>query len=93
MFDEDLSVFFDDFAVTFTWKGESAKGLLDQATFVIDGQVLGVNSNALTLHKPHNVFPALAASDTVTIEGTDYRVRRVERTGDGAIDAVLLNAI
>lgn len=90
MFDEDLSAFFDDFAIDFEWQGQTAKGLLDQATFVIQGQVLSVNNKDLTLHKPHNVFPEMEPQDIVKIDGVSYKVRRIVAADDGAVDAVSL---
>lgn len=90
MFEEDLSAFFDDFAVEFSWQGQTAKGILDQATSVVQGQVLSVNSKQLTLHKPHNVLPGIAVRDTLTINGRHYVVRRIEQADDGAVDAVMI---
>lgn len=90
MFDEDLSTFFDDFAIDFTWQGQTAKGILDQSTFVVQGQVLSVNDKLLTLHKPHNVFPEMAPHDLVLIGSTIYKIRRIEAADDGAVDAVMI---
>ena len=90
MFDEDLSIFFDDFAVDFTWQGQTAKGILDQSTFVVQGQVLSVNDKDLTLYKPHDVFPLMAPHELVYIGGVTYKIKRVSVADDGAVDAIAL---
>lgn len=92
MFDEDLSIFFDDFAIDFIWQGQTARGILDLATSVLPGQVLSVNEKTITLHKPHNVFPAMAPADRISINGKTYKILRIEAADDGVIDHVMLGA-
>jgi len=48
---------------------------------VLDGLAL---STDYTMRFPASALPSLAAGDTVTISGSDYRVRDIRSIGDGS---------
>lgn len=88
-FTEDLTVFFstDDFAVSATYK---VNGTGSGSTVKVIFNVTGINTLEVTEKNPIAVgktsdFPSVGNTDTITINGTVYRIVDSQPKQDGAI--------
>tara|TARA_Y100001963_G_scaffold111088_1_gene153635 strand:+ start:888 stop:1166 length:279 start_codon:yes stop_codon:yes gene_type:complete len=83
---DDLGTFLGDMGVSATAGSTTATGILDQPTSVVLGdQVLFVDYQ---FHCKTSDFGALVGGDAITIDGTAYTVRSVEKDSDGLMSVL-----
>lgn len=93
-FAEDLSIFFDDFAVVATW---TPTGQSQRAAYVLfdspDETVLGdaVMTTEYAIEMRASDFTGLKYGETVTVSGVIYTVREVRLLDDGALKRATLS--
>ncbi|OXE37441.1 MAG: hypothetical protein CGW95_01435 [Phenylobacterium zucineum] len=85
---EDLSVFFNEFAVTVTKGAVTDKGILDMPTTIMGGEM--VLSNEYTVMLRTSVFGVPLYGDAITVDGTAYTVREARMIDDGKLVEVSL---
>ena len=76
MFDEDLYIFFDDFATEFVWQGQTGRGIFNAATYIVSANVLSVNDMSTTLTIPYGYMPGIKELDMLTIGDTALKMAR-----------------
>jgi hypothetical protein len=81
--DEDLTIFFDDFAVRCTSGATTANGILDMPTQVLAGDM--VLSTDYTLTARAADFGGLLRGASITVDGTAYTVRETRLIDDGKL--------
>lgn len=87
-FTEDLSIFFDDFAVPVTFGRVTGTGILDMPTEIVaDGVVLTTDYKLTCLS---SVFGAAKYGDSITVDGTTYTVREPLLIDDGKFLTIML---
>lgn len=87
-FSEDLSIFFNDFAVPVTFGAVTGTGILDMPTEVVaDGVVLTTDYKLTCLS---SVFGAAKYGDSITVDGTAYTVREALLIDDGKFLTIML---
>lgn len=85
---EDLSVFFNEFAVTVSKGAVTGKGIFDSPTAVMgDGSILS-NEYMVTLQT--SVFGTPLYGDAMTVDGVAYTVRDSRLIDDGKLVEVFL---
>lgn len=85
----DLAVLFADMGEKITFGALSATGLIDErdeVTFDEIGHGVQHRVTVVTLAAPD--FAALVPGDTVRFRSTNYKVRSIDRIGDGATKEV-----
>lgn len=92
MFDEDLDIFFDDFALPVTARGVlyAKGGILDQPQEFIteDGEVMASDTSLLVRT---DQLGGLRIGEPIEVDGVRYRVRRdAQKRVDGVFSEVLL---
>ena len=92
MMKEDIDIFFDDdeFADVFTNNGVDLKGIVDDASEVVDddGYVVGVRT-AITI--PQEYFQRMDVSLPLSLRGKDYMVHSHLNKGNGLMLLLLRN--
>jgi hypothetical protein len=91
--DEDLGVFFDAFAVAAVrtpagGSPQTAKVLFNAPDQTVLSDSVMTTEYAITLQA--NDFPGLKRGETVTVAGTNYKVREVQQLDDGLIKQATL---
>jgi hypothetical protein len=87
-FDEDLSVFLNDFGVSVVAGSKRGLGILDMPSEIVaDGQVLTTDYQLTCLS---SVFGTLSYNDTLTVDGAAYLVRENMRVDDGKFCTIML---
>jgi hypothetical protein len=84
--DEDLCVFFSDFAVPLVFNGVAAKGLVDSYDQDLSPNGVSLQGRVTDVTLPSSAwspFPKQGA--TVTVDGKDMKVRDIAQEKDGAI--------
>lgn len=91
MFAENLSAFFQDFAVTAVANNLTAQVIFDAP----DEDVLGqrVQSVGYTIVLPTGALGNLIYNTAVTVNGVAYKVRQASQIEDGALQRVSLEAV
>jgi hypothetical protein len=88
---EDLSIFFDEFAVTVVKGAVTGKGILDMPTIMMaDGSVL---SNEYTVTVRFSEFGAPLYGDAMTVDGAAYKVRDSRLLDDGKLVEISLTKV
>ena len=85
---DDLAVFLDDFAVSATAGGTTAKVLLDQPSQVLAGDM--VLSTDYQITAKASDFGSLVAGDSITVDSVNYTVRETRLIDDGLVCEVSL---
>ena len=88
MFTEDLTEFFStsDFAVTATLAGStSVNGIFDNASSPIAGGEVDVEGTLPTFTCAAADVPAVAAGQTLSVNGTTYTIVAVHPDGTGVV--------
>ena len=83
-FTEDTTtqnVYLDDFGVTCTSGGTTAKGILEQPDQILAGDMIISTEYELTAKTSD--FGSLVSGDTITVDGTAFTVRDVKKENDG----------
>lgn len=83
-FTEDATtqnVYLDDFGVSCTSGGTTAKGILEQPDQILAGDMIISTEYELTAKTSD--FGSLVSSDTITVDGTAFTVRDVRKENDG----------
>jgi len=83
-FTEDATtqnVYLDDFGVSCTSGGTTAKGILEQPDQILAGDMIISTEYELTAKTSD--FGSLVSSDTITVNGTAFTVRDVRKENDG----------
>ena len=84
-------VYLNDFGVSCTAGGTTAKGILDMpSTTVIDGEVL---STEFTLRAKSADFGSLLYGAAITVDGVDYSVLDNQLLTDGAFTHITLSKL
>jgi hypothetical protein len=85
---EDLDGFLEDFGVTCTAGGVTAKGIFDMPSQVVaDGMVLTTDYKVTCRA---SVFGALKYGDAITVDGAAYTVRENMLIDDGKFCEIML---
>lgn len=88
---ENLSIFFDEFAVPVVKGSITGTGIFDMPTSVTgDGMVLS-SEYMVTLQTA--VFGVPLYGDAMTVDGAAYTVREARRIDDGKLVEVLLSKV
>lgn len=88
---EDLSVFFNEFAVTVSKGAVTGKGIFDTPTVMMaDGSVL---SNEYTVLVRFSEFGLPLYGDAMTVDGVAYKVREARMIDDGKLVEVSLSKV
>lgn len=91
MLTEDLSIFFNEFAVTVSTGAVTGKGIFDSPTMLMgDGTIL---SNEYTVLVQKSVFGVPLYGDAMTIDGAAYTVREARMVDDGKLVEVSLSKV
>ena len=81
-FADDLTTMLDSpFGVTISAGGVSAKGILNQPTSLAVGD--SIIYTDFVLFCEASKFGSVATGSTMTVDGTAYEVREVQKTDDG----------
>ena len=81
MFQEDLSIFLDDFGVSCTAGAITALGILDMPGETVSGGMVISTEYMLTAKAAD--FGDLLYGDSITVDGASYQVREVLLLDDG----------
>jgi len=88
---EDLSVFFNEFAVTVVKGAVTGNGIFDTPTSVTgDGMIL---SNEYMVTVRTSVFGVPLYGDAMTVDGASYTVREARLIDDGKLVEVILSKV
>lgn len=91
MLSENLDVFFGAFASDVVHGSVTGKGILDAPTNVIaDGMVL-TTDYLLTVKTAQ--FSGAKYGDSITVDGTAYKVREARQIDDGKLTEILLTKV
>lgn len=91
MITEDLNLFLEDFGVTCTSGGVTAKGILDMPSQVVaDGMVLTTDYK-LTVRTAD--FGGLLYGAAITADGVNYQVREAMKIDDGQFTDLMLTRL
>lgn len=88
---EDLSVFFDAFAVTVVSGAVTSKGILDAPTNIMGDSMVLSNDYVLTAKTAD--FGGLLYGDPITVDGVNYQVRENRQVEDGKLCEILLTKV
>lgn len=90
MFDEDLTVFLNDFGVTVTAGAVSGLGILNKpGEYVADDRII---TDEYVLRCETSKFGDLGYSDSISVDGVSYVVREAPlMVDDGAFCLILLS--
>ena len=83
-FTEDATtqnVYLDDFGVSCTSGGTTAKGILEQPDQILAGDMIISTEYELTAKTSD--FGSLVSGNTITVDGTAFTVRDVRKENDG----------
>lgn len=91
MFKENLDVFIADFGLDVCYGDVYTRGLFDMP----DQNILSgnVTSTEYSLTYKTEVLPNLLSGNKVNVDGIDYKIREVEKIGDGAFSRALLTRV
>ena len=82
MFAEDLSIFFNDFAVSATFNAETGKVIFNKPENLTADNVVDCNYQIIY---PATQFTTLAYNSTINVNGTNFRVNYITNIQDGAL--------
>jgi enoyl-CoA hydratase/carnithine racemase len=88
MLTEDLSVFFNEFAVAVSKGAVTGKGIIDTPTMVTGNGMVLSNDYVVTLQTA--VFGVPVYGDALTVDGVAYIAREARLIDDGKLVEVLL---
>lgn len=81
MFKEDLSAFFNEFAVAAVWQSKTVQVIFDKAY----AEQFGMAGNNPIINAPESDFAGIARNQTVLVNSTNYTVQSHEPDGTGLI--------
>jgi hypothetical protein len=82
----DIDVMLAEFGVDVTVGATTAKAIVDVSDeSVLQGQAADFVGEVVTITVKSGVFATLAEGDSLTADGVNYRVMRVQRVDDGAL--------
>ena len=88
MLNEDINIFFDEFAVVATLPSGEAKCLFDEEYLNVDFAAEGRSITALFIT---STIAQLNHYDLITINGQDYQVVGIRPVDDGKITEIVLS--
>ena len=91
MKNEDLSLFFRDFAVIAIYGGEQADVILDSPDQVFVGD--DIISADYQMTYPATALKALKYNDLITVDCAEYRVNSVQAIEDGRLKVARLSKL
>ena len=81
MFKEDLSAFFNEFAVPAVWQGNTVQVIFDKAY----AEQFGMAGNNPVINAPESAFVGIARGQALVVNSTNYTVQSFEPDGTGLI--------
>ncbi len=91
MFSEDLSVFFNDFAVNATFGAETQKVLADLPDEIFSGDQIVSGKYKITYQT--GFFNGLKHGSAITVDSVNYTVNEVTAIDDGALTEAYLSKV
>lgn len=91
MITDDLGYAFADFGQTVQGPSYSGQGILDMPDDLIGGDLMISTSYVLTVKTAD--FSAAKNGDTLSIGGTNYKVREIRKVDDGAFSKITLSKV
>lgn len=90
--DNDIPAMIEDFGVPFIWKTVTLMALVDYEgeNYVRENNITGISGRKITAYVQTSAVAGIANGDSVTVDGTDWKVRDSQQVTDGAITHVLL---
>lgn len=91
MFKENLDVFLADFGLDVCYGDVYTKGILDMP----DQNILSgnVSSTEYSLTFKTSILPNLLSGNKIIVDAINYKIREVEKIGDGAFSRALLTKV
>ncbi len=91
MFKENLDVFLNDFGLDVCYGDIYTKGIFDMPDQnILSGNVI---STEYSLIFKTAVMPSLLSGNRIKVDAIDYKIREVEKIGDGAFSRALLTKV
>lgn len=90
MMTEDMTVFFADFGVPVSFGSLTTKALFDKAGTVQDLGGLPITVQEDSILFATVALPGLKKDSSLTVDGTAYTVRNVQRQDDGKVSRATL---
>ena len=85
---ENADTFLQDFGVQVTWGSVSALGILEMPDQVVGEYAISTEYAVIV---EHSKFDGAEHGDTITVEGSDYKIREYRKVDDGVFARITLS--